>query len=193
MLPPIALYTHFGEQPPAAVRDAMEREVQSIMAPMGLTFRWQDLTASDGRQTSVELAVIEFKGRCDTADLMPHDFIPGPLGWTHLSNGVILPFSTVDCSAVRSFIQKELLTIPDREEAFGRALGRVLAHELYHIFANTKHHGADGVAREAYSIHDLLSDNFQFETRESLALMNGKAYAALANSSADVDEPEHRN
>jgi hypothetical protein len=192
-LPPIALYTHFEDQATDVVTDAMEHEVESIMAPMGLTFRWQDLATSDSRQASVELAVIEFKGRCDVNGLMAHDSNPGPLGWTNISDGVILPFATVDCSAVRSFIQRELLNIPGREKAFGRALGRVLAHELYHIIANTRHHGAEGVGREFYSAHDLLADNFQFEVRESLALMNGKAYAALANSSADGDEAEHRN
>lgn len=195
MLPPIALYTHFQEQPPAAVLDSLQLEVQSIMAPMGLSFDWLQLSASNGRQVSIELAVIEFKGRCDVANLAPRDSNPGPLGWTHMSDGVILPFADVDCSAIRTFIQKELLGAPavSRAQAFGRALGRVLAHELYHIFANTTRHGSEGVGREFYSAHDLLAADFQFQTRESMALINSKAHAALANTSAvAAEEPEHR-
>jgi hypothetical protein len=194
-LAPITLYTHFAEQPPAAVRDAMQDEVRSIMAPIGLQFRWMDLSESNGKQVSIELAVIEFNGRCDVGGLTPRDESPGALGWTHVSNGVILPFAHVDCAAVRSFIQKELLDmhLPTRTATFGRALGRVLAHELYHIFADTKRHGSEGVAREFYSARDLLAADFQFQAKESMALLNGKAHAALVNAAAGlVEEAEHR-
>jgi hypothetical protein len=194
MLPPIALYTQFPEEPPAAVFNSLRLEVQNIMAPMGLNFEWLRLSASDGRQVSVELAVIDFKGRCDVANLIAHDSNPGPLGWTHISDGVILPFADVDCSAVRSFIQKELLESPavSRAQVFGRALGRVLAHELYHIFANTTRHGSEGVGREFYSARDLLGAGFQFQARETMALINSKAHAALANAPAIADESERR-
>jgi hypothetical protein len=141
-LPPIAPYTHFAELPPAAVVDGLQREGQSIMAPVGSRFQWLELAASDGKQVAVELAVMEFKGHCDVTGLLPHDSNPGPLGWTHLSEGVILPFAMVDCSAVRTFIQRELMNLPDAGEAFGGALGRVLAHEAYHVFANTAQHGS---------------------------------------------------
>ena len=198
-LAPIALYTEFHQAPPAAVLGSLQAEVQSVMAPMGLNFQWRDLSASDGRQASVEVAVINFQGRCDVAGLTAHDSQPGPLGWTHISDGVILPFADVDCSAVRGFVQKELLftRAEDREQVFGRALGRVLAHELYHIFANTTRHGSEGVGREFYSVHDLLSTDFQFQARELIALIKSKAHAALANASAaasseDPDTANHR-
>jgi len=35
-------------------------------------------------------------------------------------------------------------------------MGRVLAHEIYHIFANTQRHGS-GVSKAAYSVEDLLN------------------------------------
>jgi hypothetical protein len=176
------------------VVESLKAEVESIMAPMGLNFLWLKLAASDGKRVSVELAVISFKGRCDVAGLTPRDSNPGPLGWTHMSDGAILPFADVDCSAIRSFVQRELLgTRPeDRAQVFGRALGRVLAHELYHIFANTTRHGADGVAREFYSVHDLLAADFQFEARESNALINSKAHAALAAVSAGGPDSDYR-
>jgi hypothetical protein len=192
VLPPIALYTQFLQEVPAAVVESLETEVAAIMAPMGLHFNWRDLAATSGSQVSVELAVISFKGRCNVAGLTPHDSSSGVLGWTHISDGVILPFADVDCDAVRGFIQKQLLAVrmEDRAPAFGRALGRVLAHELYHIFANTTHHGTEGVARESYNAQDLLAPDFQFEARESMALINGKAHLALANAAAAEAEPQ---
>lgn len=194
-LAPISLYTHFSDAPPAAVVEALQLEVRSIMAPMGLSFHWLNLANSDGKQVAIELAVIDFKGRCDVEGLMARDSNPGPLGWTHMSDGIILPFADVDCSAVRKFIQKELLEtrIDNRAQAFGRALGRVLAHELYHIFANTRRHGSNGVGREFYSVHDLLSGDFQFQARESLALINSKAHAALANGPLSAEEADVAN
>lgn len=181
ILAPIALYSEFVQEPPAAVRAALQDELDSIMTPLGLRFEWRDLHGVRDNQPSVELAVISFKGRCDVAGLLPHAAIPGALGWTHISNGAILPFSDVDCDGIRAFLQRGLLAIHagDREDAFGRALARVLAHELYHIFADTTHHGVCGIGKESYTVHDLLIPDFRFEDKESKALKNSKAYESL--------------
>jgi len=178
---PIALYTHFQHEPPPAVFDALQDEVNSIMAPMDLHFSWHSQSAAHSGVVSVVAVVITFKSACDVFGLTPHSSNPGPLGWTHISDGVILPFAGVDCQAIRAFIQKRLLTISaeGREEAYGRALGRVLAHELYHIFANTTRHGTYGVAKSKFTAQELLSPKFQFEGRESLALRTSKTHTAL--------------
>jgi hypothetical protein len=90
----------------------------------------------------------------------------------------------VDCNRIRGFVQKELLSIrsADREETLGRAIGRVVAHELYHIFADTSHHGSCGVGKAAYTVQELLSEDFQFESGESQALRTSKAHAVLENA-----------
>ncbi len=189
---PIALYTHFDQEPPVGVVEALHDELESIMAPMGMTFEWRSLNGVKGNELSVELAVLTFKGRCDIAGLVPHNAgNPGALGWTHVSDGNILPFSDVDCDRIRTFVQKELLGVrsPDREESFGRALGRVVAHELYHIFANTARHGSCGVGKSAYTVQELLSDDFQFEERESLALRTSKAHTVLENAAHTATPP----
>jgi hypothetical protein len=154
---------------------------ENSLAPMGLRFTWRSVSAAYSSVVWVELAVITFKGRCDVAGLSPHSSNPGPLGWTHVSKGVILPFAEVNCQGIRGFIQKDLLTMPaeDREEAYDRALGRVLAHELYHIFANTAAHSPCGVGKSKYTVQELLCPEFRFEDRESPALRSSKAHAAL--------------
>jgi hypothetical protein len=179
---PITLYTNFLQQnPPPAVLEALQDELAGIMTPIGLRFDWRSLAASEGREVSVELAVITFRGGCDVENLAPFSAMPGALGWTHVSDGAILPFSEIDCDGIRHFLQGDLLHVrkEDREEVFGRALARVLAHELYHIFANTQQHGSWGVGKAAYSIQELLSHTFRFEHRETNALRAGKAKALL--------------
>ena len=191
---PIALYTHFDQEPPEGVVEALHDELDSLMAPMGMTFEWRSLDRVRGNELSVELAVLTFKGRCDIAGLNPHNVsTPGALGWTHVSDGAILPFSDVDCNRIRTFVQKELLGVraPDREESYGRALGRVVAHELYHIFANTARHGSCGVGKSAYTVQELLSDDFQFEERESTALRTSKAHSALENATHTPESVTH--
>jgi hypothetical protein len=75
-----------------------------------------------------------------------------------MSDGEILPFSDINCDAIRSFLQRDLLRIPevDREVAYGRAIARVLAHELYHIFARTTRHAVRDIGKSTFTVQDLL-------------------------------------
>jgi len=182
---PIALYTSFPQQqPPAAVLQALQDEVESIMAPTGLRFEWRALENNRGDEVAVELAVLTFRGSCDVEGLVNRRGRVGALGWTHVSDGIILPFSEVDCDGIRRFLSNGLLGLrpAERATAFGRAVGRVLAHELYHIFADTKHHGTCGVGKEAYTAQDLLSSSFNFHERESQALKSSKVHGILENA-----------
>jgi hypothetical protein len=181
---PIVLYTQFQQQPPAAVLEALQKELDSVMAPMGLSFEWRSLSGVQGDEVSAELAVVNFKGRCDTGSLAPHGKNPGALGWTHVSDGAILPFSDVDCDHVRTFLQGQLLYTrrEAREQVFGRALGRVLAHELYHVFANTSVHGACGIGKAAYTVKELVSEVFQFEQREMGVLRASRLRVTALNT-----------
>ena len=169
----VALYIDFEQAPSATVLDALQQETEAIMAPVGTEFEWRSLKSVTGGQVSTQLAVVKFRGRCESHGVFAaHPLKPGALGWTHLSDGAILPFADIDCDGIRQFIQLGLLAVDpqERSEAYGRAVGRVLAHELYHIFARTTHHGANGVGKATYSVHDLLEREFHFEDHESEAL-----------------------
>jgi len=168
----VLLYVQFDRTAPQPVFDSMRKEVDVIMAPAGFHIEWRSLPSTGDGETASELAVITVKGSCDVNRPAPHNMNVGALGWTHLSDGVILPFTDLDCSGLNSFIGAQLAGMRPAERAnvFGRALGRVLAHELYHIFANTRHHAHDGVGKSSYSVEDLLSDSFRFGEREAAAL-----------------------
>ena len=166
--------------------DAMQTEIEAIMGPIGFRFEWRSLDGVRGTELSTELAVLTFKGHCDLSGINPRKVGDiGALGFTHMSGGEILPFSQIECDRVRLFVQRDLVTMrsPQRDQTFGRALGRVVAHELYHVFANTTRHGDCGVGKAAYSVRELLDDDFQFEDSESLALQGSKAHSAVKNAS----------
>ena len=177
---PSVLYTTFQQPAPLSVTRAMQDEVESVMGPLGRHFVWRSIAGVRGSEVASELAVLTFKGHCDVSGLAPKEAHPPALGWTHVSDGAILPFAEIECDRIKAFLQKELLYLPpeDREEAFGRAMARVVSHELYHIFANTQHHGSDGIGKSAYTVQELLADDFQFEERDGHAMRTGGAPAA---------------
>ncbi|MGP8248142.1 MAG: hypothetical protein ACLQVN_26965 [Bryobacteraceae bacterium] len=50
-----------------------------------------------------------------------------------------------------------------QELLFGRALGRVLAHEVYHMMAKTTRHGSTGVTMPALSDAQLITDSLDLD------------------------------
>jgi hypothetical protein len=176
----IVLYSKFDHEAPRVVRAALRDELDSIMAPLGLSFEWRDLNGHRP-EPAIESAVISFKGLCDADGPTSHSISSQALGSTHISNGVILPFGDVDCDGIRFFLRRGLrsLSAADRQQAYGRALARVLAHELYHIFAETTRHGSGGVGKEIYSVRDLFASDFRFGDEEFKALLNSRAHEFL--------------
>ena len=183
-IPPAALYTEFEQAPAPAVLESLRAETDAIMGRLGIDLTWRQLAEATGSEVSVQLAVIHFLGKCEVTALRPHRVQPGALGWTHESDGAILPFGSVDCDRVRGFLQLDLLSYAadQRELIYGRALGRVLAHELYHIFTKSRHHSPDGVGKAAYATRDLLGTRFVFDSAESTELRS----APMHSESADL-------
>ena len=174
----LAVYTEFQHPPNAAVVDSLHAEVNSIILPLGLGLEWRSLD-EHGNRVSGELAVISFKGTCDNSGSPPQAGESRGLAWTHITDGQILPFTDVDCDRIRAFAGSRIKNrVPsDRDRLLGRAVGRVVAHELYHILARRAHHGSGSVDRPEYTARDLVSDDFQFEETECriLQLENSQA------------------
>ena len=54
----------------------------------------------------------------------------------------------------------------DRQKAFGLALGRVVAHELYHFLADKTRHAAAGLAGASHDWLDLVSGTATFREKD---------------------------
>jgi cytochrome c553 len=167
---PVALYTEFAHQPSPAVQNAIREEVDSLLAPDGLRFEWKSLPATDS-SAWMDLAVVKFSGRCQVLPFATNSHLDGRLGWTHVSGGTVLPFAEVDCDAILAYILKDLLRLPahSRETLLGRAIGRVTAHELLHVFAKTTAHSSHGVDHPVLSVEDLMADRLAFEELDPVA------------------------
>jgi hypothetical protein len=145
-----------GDSVPAPVLRAMYREAEAAFAPSGVKLNWGSSQDVQGTGVNGQMAIIELRGQCGSgAPVRVVPTAPGegsePLGQTHMVNGKVLPIADVLCDAVHQLVDRDLRAAQagEREELLGRALGRVLAHELYHAHS--------GLRRSALTSAELLA------------------------------------
>ena len=94
----------------------------------------------------------------------------------------------MNCDEVRQYLAPEAVHVQpkNRADLYGRALGRIVSHEMYHIFAATATHASEGVARASFSRRQLVQPVFAFEPEESEKLRDYRVRAFTA-SEADPE------
>jgi hypothetical protein len=180
-IPSVGVYLDFDSVPGAVPVDVMKNEVDKILKPSGVALDWRLTSENHGDEVFSGLVVLKFKGKCKLegwGDSGP-GMLPGQertLGATRVVEGRVLPFTEVRCDEVKralAYLRPEA-NQRERQKAFGVALGRVVAHELYHILARTTGHAARGLARASESLQDLVNmGNMGFRDEESTAIRKG--------------------
>jgi hypothetical protein len=170
--PRIGVFLNFHEHASRQTIRAMQREVTAILGVTGAEFSWLALNQDAQSETFDDLAVLQFEGSCEASDgvatEMPHGLA---LGSTELSEGEVSPYTSVHCGHIALCLRTSLAESgAGREALFGRALGRVVAHELYHILAKTREHTRTGVTAALQTPYDLLRDHCQLDRRALVAL-----------------------
>ena len=136
----------------------MKHEVEGILKDSGHTFDWRTRSQAAG-QSYENLVLVKFKGKCV---MEPVGYLydeRGPLAFTHSTDGALQPFSEVECDKVTTSVRGAMFgsDFARGDLLLGRALGRVLAHELVHILRNSKKHDPDGVEKPALSGAELIA------------------------------------
>lgn len=165
----LAIYTKFEKSPPPApVIRSMEAEVESIVSPVGVALAWVPLKGQSEYPTATDLMVVTFRGECDPGRGIVPVRTPGPLGWAYMSGAEVIPFADVDCNRLRQLLWTDLDgTKPlARQSLLGRALGAVVAHELYHVLARTKNHSSACLGKAVLSNRDLMDERCRFQAQE---------------------------
>ncbi len=165
----------------SAAVEAMQREASDILKRSGVAIRL--LAGYKGEDLDGSIVVVNLRGRCDMDAGLPVSS-SGPLGWTHSENGMVLPFAELACDPIRAAVQSALpdLDAPRGNNLLGRAMGRVLAHELYHIAGETAKHGRDGVAQEALSPRDLTVNNLELDPEDAETIRSRQAESSPAGT-----------
>jgi len=154
------------------------------VGPLGLDVQWKSLSGNHSVEVDRHLIVTKFLGTCNTVGLPLPAVREGSLGRTHISGGQVLPFMDIDCDRIRGFVRMPLMQIDPRErdEVLGRALGRVFAHELYHILARTTHHSHGVVAHSAYTVAELTDRRLRTDACQILRLQDTGAARPIGSS-----------
>ena len=144
--------------------DEMKREFEGIMKDSGVTFDWR-LREQAQQEVFGNLVVVRFKGKCI---LEPVGYLydeRGPLAFTYSTDGVVQPYSEVACDQVTASVRSAMFggDFAKADELLGRALGRVVAHELVHMLSKSGAHGRDGVAKATLSGKRLISPKLRLD------------------------------
>jgi predicted nucleotidyltransferase len=161
---------------------ALQHELTDLLEPVGVAV---DLMLKSDLQKNSEfseLAVFEMKGSC-SMDSFPSRYndLPderGPLAMSYASDGQILHFGEVECDRVRQCLQRVTgRSEPEKHQAaYGKALGIVIVHELYHMIAGAKAHTKGGLTKESLSAEELLNSNLSLPRMVLDALRRGLTY-----------------
>lgn len=143
-------------------------ELGTVMQNAGFTFDLKLFSELGPWAEFNDLMVVKLKGNCRLDDAPVQKASSSlPLALAHTTDGKVLPFLEVFCDQVRAVVRPALwgdqLRIPDA--LMGRALGRVIAHEIYHVITGTRH-SATGIARHALSGPQLISDELFFQPED---------------------------
>ena len=158
------LFLH-GDAPPASEFKALKTELTSLLREANIDVDWE--YSAKRRSVDGFLVVVDLEGDCAVRSRA--EAPPGPdgasLGSTAVANGHVQPFTSIDCAALSGMLTPRIAAQPAalRSWLYGRAMARVLAHEVYHYIGQATDHLKSGVAREKFSAADLLQERFEFD------------------------------
>lgn len=135
----------------------MKRESGLILNSSGVRLDWR-LYGKDPSESRNDLVVITFKGVCQYEPEGPTFDNLGPLAMTYTADGEVQPFGEVDCDRVVDSARSAMSSndYAQGNLLIGRAMGRVVAHELIHMLTKSGQHGAEGVEKPALSGKELI-------------------------------------
>jgi len=151
---------------PQALQE-MQLEAERIVKKVGVNLAFKHRHEA-AQETFNDLIFFKMSGRCEMDSFPVILDERGPLAFTFTTDGRILPFGEVKCDRLRDSIKTAMsgADYSQGNQLLGRAMGRVLAHELYHMFAQSKGHAKSGVARESLSARQLISDKLDFSNHD---------------------------
>jgi hypothetical protein len=138
---------------------AMESETQRIFADTGMKLEWRLKELLPDHAEFPNVVLFTMTGSCRMDMTPPLIDERGPLAFAYTSDGEVLPFGEVRCDRIKASLQSSPYPGNGRnlDALFGIALGRVMAHELYHMLSDEKDHTQKGVTRGSLRADELVS------------------------------------
>lgn len=168
-----------AERPiPDGVMQAMRVEVSRLFHGAGLWFEWRFRSEMKNGVEAENLTVATFRGSCwmdNSAEVTPRSTPGAELAYAHVTDGAILPFAVIHCERVRAAARSAMWggDFKRSPQLMGRALARVLAHEIFHIIGNEHEQSAEGVFKQALTGSDLIAETLDFHEDDLMRLRRG--------------------
>jgi hypothetical protein len=163
--PAVGVFIDFDAVPSPQSVAEMKKEAGKILNSAGYAIDWRALKQNHGTESFANVVVVKFHGKCKLE--YPLAVATGDevtVASTMVDRGRVLPFSDVQCDEVRKALP--YAKQGDRQRALGLALGRVVAHELYHFLANTTKHAGAGLAAASHDWAELFSGTASFREKD---------------------------
>lgn len=149
----------------------MQLEAQRILKQAGVRLDWS-MAQDASHYTFSDLVVVKFNGACvirPDSTLYGELGPPlGPLAFTYETDREVQPFSEVACDKVAASVRSAMWggDFAKADLLLGRALGRVLVHEIVHILTGSGAHGRDGVEQPALSGKQLIAKSLPLSSAD---------------------------
>lgn len=178
----LGIYFQFEQQPSPGSLAAMRKEFNDLFEGAGIVPVWLPLREAGRNSASGKfrrVVMVRFTGSCrdqnwEDSVASARELFPEPqrLAFTKVVNGNVAPWAEVECDSIKKALGK----IPPKQQsrAFGSALARVLAHEVYHVLVKTTAHARHGLARPVVEFSEL--------TAQGAGRFNADDLGALSNS-----------
>jgi hypothetical protein len=152
----------------ASTAREMQKESARILSPAGVRIDWKLRGEALPLNPASSLFVMTFHGSCQFDPQPPVYDELGPYARTHETNGEVQPFGDVDCTRVVSSARYAMSGADFERQDYlvGRALGRVVAHELVHMVTRSEEHARAGVQKAALSGRELIGAPLPLEATE---------------------------
>lgn len=162
-----------GAHSDLSVRE-MENETSTILKTTGLKLNWR-LRNEAAMNAYPDLVVMTFNGACKfDQDARAYNTL-APLASTKTTNHQIQSFGQVDCDHVVESARSAMWGSDFAHADFlvGRALGRVVTHEIVHMLTHSAAHNRDGVFEPALSGRQLIAPTLPLAAMEVEKLRYG--------------------
>jgi|SRR5580698_3893215 hypothetical protein len=190
----VVVYLKAGTATKPGTVSYMQRELAALMQTAGYKVEWKAPGASSDTESAI--AVVELRGLCHApaANVSIKPVEKGAsLASTAVDGEQVLPFSWINCETLTEMLAPALANVePGRKDfLYGRAMGRLLAHELYHMLVNKRGHASSGVGKASFSADDVLGERFNFE-HTALAEFREAAAAGYVDAAGLEEEDAGR-
>ncbi len=170
---PLQILTRFDGTPSTVAIQEMRREIDKLYRDVPVTMDWQELAGYRSSGIAARLVVVHFESDCHAGVLPPKQSVADvPLASVLRVDGQMLPLVSVECDQIAGYIWQSMSAYQrlHGDVAFGRALARVLAHELYHYLTGVAKHTHSELFRAAISRNALLAGEVRLGADEVACL-----------------------